>query len=193
MNAVIVGAMDGVSFDNVFDTLNEYQKVLFVEPIPYYFNLLERNSKKLLTRVYLENSPISDVVEEVELAYLDINALNRYEEFYKGCSSIMNNGKPINRYLKNIDEQDICIHKCQTITFDMLCEKWAIDKIDYLQIDCEGYDQRIVNSIDLEKYSVNKLKFETHYLDDNFINTFSNKWPQYTYEFIEGDIIYYKL
>jgi FkbM family methyltransferase len=190
MTAVIIGAMDGVSFDNVFNTLNDYQKVLFVEPIPYYYDLLELNTKRLIPEVYLENSPISDVVEDIELAYLSIESFDKYEQFYKGCSSVIENNEPINRYLKGIDKEDISIYKCKTITFEMLCNKWGITKIDYLQIDCEGYDERIVNSIDLNKYNINKLKFEVHYLDSDFINTFSNKWPQYTYEFIEGDIIY---
>lgn len=193
MTAIIIGAMDGISFDNVFHTLDKYKKVLFVEPIPYYFDLLKLNSQRLTPEVCFENSAISDIVEDVELAYLNISNIEKYEQFYKGCSSIVENGQPINRYLRKIDTNDLSIHKCSTITFDMLCEKWDISEIDYLQIDCEGYDQRIVNSIDLDKFSINKLKFETHYLSDDFINIFSNKWPNYSYEYIEGDIIYSKL
>ena len=193
MNAVIIGAMDGVSFDDIFDTLNNYKKVLFVEPVPHYFNLLKLNAHRLNTEVCFENSPISDKHENIELAYLDINSLNNYEYFYKGCSSVIENGEPINKYLKKVDNKDLVILSCKSLTFNDLCEKWGIEEIEYLQIDCEGYDQRIVNSIDLEKYNIKKLKFETHYLDSDFISIFSNKWPNYKYELIEADIIYYKL
>lgn len=192
MTAIIIGAMDGTSFDNVFDTLNDYKKVIFVEPIPFYNNLLQINSQNLKCEVLFEKSAISNIEEDIEMAYLDINEINKYSSFYQGCSSVIENGKPINRYLKKLDK-DIIKHLCKAITFDMLCDKWGIKEIDYLQIDCEGYDQRIVDSIDLDKYNIKKLKFETHYLDNNFIELFSNKWNNYKYEFIEGDVIFNKL
>jgi len=192
MTAIIIGAMDGTSFDNVFDKLNDYKKVLFVEPIPFYNKLLKLNSQKLKCEVLFEDSPISNIQEDVEIAYLDINAINNYESFYQGCSSVIKYGEPINIYLKKLDK-DIIRHSCKTITFDMLCDKWGIKEVDYLQIDTEGYDQRIVDSIDLDKYNIKKLKFETHYLNNDFIELFSNKWNNYKYKFIEGDVIFNKL
>ena len=47
-NYVIIGAMDGVSHDNIFDRLKdetEYQ-AYFIEPVPYYFEKLKENIKQ---------------------------------------------------------------------------------------------------------------------------------------------------
>ena len=62
-----------------------------------------------------------------------------------------------------------------------------------MQIDCEGYDARIVNTIDLNKYNIQTLKFEIHYLEDNFIDDFAKKWPNYKHEIVEGDVIFTKI
>ena len=183
---IIIGAMDGVSFDNIFDKLTKDDVALFVEPIPHQFNKLMKNVEKLSCKVFLENCVISDRVEDIIMAYLPDEQLT--EEFLGGCSSVVKFGIPINRYLSKID--NLSYHETKSVTFDMLCDKYGFTDVDYVQVDCEGYDQVIVDSIDLEKYSIKKLKFETHYLTKDFIEYFSNKWKSYKPTIIEADIIY---
>ena len=67
---IIIGAMDGVSFDNIFDKLTENDTALFVEPLPHQFKRLSENVKKLSCKVLLENLPISDKTEDVNIAYI---------------------------------------------------------------------------------------------------------------------------
>lgn len=194
MTYIIIGAFDGISFDDVFQKFNKDDKIIFVEPIPYYFKILKFNCSKLLeNECYFENIAISDKNEKLKMAYLDIEKINNYALFYQGCSSIIDNNQPINRYLKDVNNNDLKIIDVNAITFDELCQKYNIDKVDYLQIDCEGYDQKIVSNIDLDKYKIEILKFETHYLDSDFIYNFSKKWNNYKYQIIEGDIIFNKL
>jgi FkbM family methyltransferase len=187
---VIIGAMDGVSYDDIFDRLSEDDVALFVEPIPYQFELLKENVKKLSCQVLLDNSAISDRVEDVVIAYVPQKHLNQCEDFYRGCSSVVKFGTPLNRYLADFDEAYLEYHHTKTITFDMLCDKWGLDKVDYVQVDCEGYDQKIVDSIDLIKYKINILKFEIHYTSIQFIEYFSQKWPKYKPTIKEADILY---
>jgi len=187
---IIIGAMDGVSYDNIFDKLTENDVALFVEPIPHQFEKLKENVKKLSCKVILDNSVISDKIEDVVMAYVPEENKQHFEDFYRGCSSVIKFGKPLNRYLAKADESYLSYYQCKTITFDMLCEKYGFDQVDYVQVDCEGYDQKIVENIDLIKYKINTIKFEIHYIDNDFIEYFSNKWPQYKSQIIGADIIY---
>tara|TARA_B100001057_G_scaffold494043_1_gene589790 strand:+ start:1831 stop:2085 length:255 start_codon:yes stop_codon:yes gene_type:complete len=49
-----------------------------------------------------------------------------------------------------------------------LIKKYNIAEIEYLFIDTEGYDYKIIKSIDLNKIKINKIKFEYKHLDDTF-------------------------
>lgn len=193
MRNIIIGAFDGISFDDIFYKLQENDEVVFVEPIPHYFKLLKLNSRKLASKCHFENCAISDKNEQLEMAYIDENFVNDYAAFYKGCSSVVIDGEPLNRYLQKADHLHLNKIKVKAITFDELCQKYGFDFVDYVQIDCEGFDEKIISSIDLNKYNINKVKFETHYLSKNFISDFSAKWSEYRYEITEGDVIFTKL
>lgn len=175
--------MDGVSFDNIFDKLTKDDVVLFVEPIPHQFKKLQKNVEKLSCKVFLENSVISDRIEDIVMAYLP-NA----QDYLAGCSSVVKFGTPLNRYLAKIDE--LSYHEAKSITFDMLCDKYAFDEVDYVQVDCEGYDQVIVDSIDINKYKIKQLKFETHYVYNEFLQYFIQKTKPNNVIKLEADIIY---
>lgn len=47
MNCIIIGAFDGISFDNVFERLTKNDKVIFVEPVPHYYSILKDNASSL--------------------------------------------------------------------------------------------------------------------------------------------------
>ena len=186
MNYIIIGAMDGVSFDNIFDKLTKDDVALFVEPIPHQFKKLQKNVEKLSCKVFLENSVVSDRIEDIVMAYLPDENLS--EDFLGGCSSVVKFGTPLNRYLAKIDE--LSYHEAKSVTFDMLCEKYGFDEVDYVQVDCEGYDQVIVDSIDIDKYKIKQLKFELHYIGNEFLEYFKEKTKPSNIINLEADIIY---
>jgi hypothetical protein len=72
----------------------------------------------------------------------------------------------------------------------MLCEKYGFDEVDYVQVDCEGYDQVIVDSIDINKYKIKQLKFELHYIGNEFLEYFKEKTKPSNVIKLEADIIY---
>jgi FkbM family methyltransferase len=183
MNYIIIGAMDGVSFDNIFDKLTKDDIALFVEPIPHQFKKLQENVDILPCKVYLENSVVSNKIEDIVMAYLPND-----ETFLAGCSSVVKFGTPLNRYLAEID--NLSYYETKSVTFDMLCEKYAFDEVDYVQVDCEGYDQVIVDSIDINKYKIKQLKFETHYVNNEFLEYYKQKTNPINTINLEADIIY---
>ena len=54
-------------------------------------------------------------------------------------------------------------------TFDDLIQKYSIKSIDKLQIDVEGAEYKIMNSINFQKIEINKILFESKHFDGTFI------------------------
>lgn len=189
-NYVIIGAMDGISHDNIFDRLKsetDYQ-AYFIEPIPYYFDKLKQNIKQL-SNARASNFFISNTDDSVEMAYVKPEWISKDSSFLDGCSSLVENGVPLNRYLKELPKNIIETILISAITFDQYCKWYDIKDIHYLQIDTEGCDERILNTIDLNKYKVKELKFENHYISDTFYTELLIKYPQYNGEIVGADII----
>jgi FkbM family methyltransferase len=189
-NYVIIGAMDGISHDNIFDRLkdeSDYQ-AYFIEPIPHYFNKLKENLKQL-SNAKASNFFISDSDDSVEMAYVKPEWIAKDSSFLDGCSSLVENGEPLNRYLKELPKTIIETIRIAAITFDQYCNWFDIKDIHYLQIDTEGCDERILNTIDLDKYKIKELKFENHYISDNFYTDLLIKYPHYKGEIVGADII----
>lgn len=76
----------------------------------------------------------------------------------------------------------------KSITFDSIVDLYDLKSIDYLQIDAEGYDAKIVYGIDFNKINIAKLEFEHCHIhpdtlkevvkkliDANFILNWKNK------------------
>jgi FkbM family methyltransferase len=189
-NYVIIGAMDGISHDNIFDRLkdeSDYQ-AYFIEPIPHYFNKLKENLKQL-SNAKASNFFISDSDDSVEMAYVKPEWIAKDSSFLDGCSSLVENGEPLNRYLKELPKSIIETIRIAAITFDQYCNWFDIKDIHYLQIDTEGCDERILNTIDLDKYKIKELKFENHYISDNFYTDLLIKYPHYKGDIVGADII----
>ena len=65
------------------------------------------------------------------------------------------------------DNNNMIELKCKTIKFSTLCKLYNITKIDYLQIDTEGYDSEIISSIDLNSIDVKIIRYEKWPFDEN--------------------------
>jgi FkbM family methyltransferase len=189
-NYIIVGAMDGISHDNIFDRLKQETdyKAYFIEPIPYYFEKLKENIKQLDNAVAY-NLFISDNDVSVKMAYVKPEWISKDSSFLDGCSSMVENGEPLNRYLKELPKSILSTILVSAMTFDQFCQWYDIKDIHYLQIDTEGCDERILKTIDLNKYKVKELKFENHYISDTFYTELLIKYPNYKGEIVGADII----
>lgn len=189
-NYIIIGAMDGISHDNIFDRLKEETdyKAYFVEPIPYYFSRLKENIKQLDNAV-ANNLFISDKEDSIEMVYVKPECIDRNSSFLDGCSSMVENGEPLNRYLKELPKSILNKIYVNVVTFEMFCEWYDIKDIHYLQIDTEGCDERILKTIDLNKYKIKELKFENHYISDTFYTELLKQYPNYKGQIVGADII----
>ena len=65
----------------------------------------------------------------------------------------------------DIDIEEIDV---QYLTFSNLMEKYSVSSIDLLQIDVEGAEFQILNSINFEKIEIKKIIFEYKHFDGTF-------------------------
>jgi FkbM family methyltransferase len=176
---LVIGAMDGISHDRVFDFLankTDYTAI-FVEPVEYYFNELKKNAiEKLKGDLHFENVAISDKNEVLEMAAVKPECISKYQQWYDGCSCVKDGENYLNMFINQIEnKEDLQIFKVQALTVHEILNKYNLNKLDYLQIDTEGFDRRIVNSIDFDLLDINVLRFELYYLGAGFYQEFSDR------------------
>ena len=67
-----------------------------------------------------------------------------------------------------IEDDDSEKIEIEFITFDDLIHKYSIKLIDKLQIDIEGAEFKVMNSIDYDKIRINQIFFESKHFDGTF-------------------------
>ena len=166
---VVIGAHFGVWLNEKI-TKHRDNNILLVEPVPYNYAVLKNK--------FSENKNVS----------ICINAIfseNKKKDFYYVKeSSITKLGKHWASGIGSFDKQHILNHKTKRfqitendiekseiefITFDNLVDKYQIKSIDDLQIDVEGAEFEILNSIDFKKIKINSIQFESKHFDGTFL------------------------
>jgi len=189
---LIIGAFDGVSHDDVIDVINqknnnENAKIIFVEPIPEYFERLKNNLNRINSpqdKIFLENSCIGDSNGDVDMVYFDPNYTGNKPWYIEGCACVIENGIPLNMHIREeIPQEGLITITTKTNTVKDILDKYEFNKIDYIQIDTEGFDQRIVESIDISSLGCKYLKFEAFYCSEEFINKMKDEAEKLGYFF----------
>jgi len=163
-----VGSNDGVSGDTLNKLIKEniLWQVLFVEPIPDLFEKLKQNygSSK---RFKFENAGINEDGSQQkfykigEAAFKEIPALS---ENYKQIGSFSRahveklSTAEIRKFIEEVDVNCMSLGK--------LLENHAIESLDLIQIDAEGYDWKILSQLDLGKYRPEMIIFESKNLKE---------------------------
>lgn len=158
---VQIGANDGLSDDPINHFINKYNwSGILVEPLKDLMEKLKRtysNSPNLI----FENSAISP---DKELNYIkrvnpaaDLKKIDT--ELIQGLATLTPNKNILDKdkstsifgkKISNLIQENIIEEKVNVISFSELIEKYKIKEIDLLQIDVEGYDFTIINSIDFQ-------------------------------------------
>tara|TARA_B100000282_G_scaffold296704_1_gene279631 strand:- start:1974 stop:2531 length:558 start_codon:yes stop_codon:yes gene_type:complete len=152
-----------------FDTLEKLAQNgwngVMVEPVKEYMDKLPK-----FDNVYYENIAISDIKEDVEIHYINPNEITQEDdEWMKGISSINGSSGPLH-FNNHIDRFKNCIKtSVKTMTLNELCEKYNVTEVDFLKIDTEGHDFRVLKTIDLNKINVKMIKIEHKHLSSQTI------------------------
>jgi FkbM family methyltransferase len=160
---VQIGANDGIKNDPLYHRILKFGwKGILVEPDMDNFKKLKENYSQLKGLIF-ENAGIAP--EKSEMPFYKIKDITDQEPgWYDQVGSFDKN-----TFLKNISfgkglEHRIISESLPVIAFDELLEKNHFGTPDLLHLDTEGFDYRILRSIDFEKYHIRMILFESEWM-----------------------------
>ena len=163
---VVIGAHSGVWLTTLLEE-HENENILLVEPVPYNIKLLRENTSKY-KNIKIETSAISSKVGGKKFYYVKSesikNLINNAGIGSFDKQHILNHK---NKRFK-VESSDIEEIEIQYLTFEDLVGKYSIMSIDMLQIDVEGAEFEILDSIDFEKILIKKIIFLFKHFDGTF-------------------------
>jgi len=165
---VVIGAHFGVWLEK---KINEHKKdnILLVEPVPYNFKVLKEkflNNKNILictNAIFSEN-------KTKDFYFVKENSISKLGKHWASGIGSFDKQHILNHKSKRfqISENDIDKIEIKFLTFDDLVKNYEINSIDNLQIDVEGAEFEILNSIDFNKIKIRSIQFESKHFDGTF-------------------------
>ena len=166
---VVIGAHSGLFLK---DLVSEYQdqNILLVEPVPYNYEILNSEYKDN-PKITICKNAIIDKSKKDFFYYVKKESITKLGKHWASQIGSFDKNHILNHKNKRFDikEDDIETIQIEFITFDDLIQKYSIKSIDKLQIDVEGAEYKIMNSINFQKIEINKILFESKHFDGTFI------------------------
>jgi FkbM family methyltransferase len=160
---VSIGANDGRKNDPVAEFIRRYGWTgIMVEPLVANFQRLQDNYADI-PNISFEQVGISDTAGD-SVFYCLGDIRSEEPDWYDQVGSFHRE-----TFLNNIAVEPSLLHRevrevIRTVTFDMLMQQYRMTSVDLLMIDAEGYDGRILSSIDLDRYHPLVVVFEQEWL-----------------------------
>jgi FkbM family methyltransferase len=164
---VEIGANDGEQHDHLrpFILEREWTGVM-VEPVPYVFERLRRNYAGV-ERVALENAAVGERDGELPFFYL-VDAPEeeraRLPDWYDGIGSFSREAVLTHAAQIPDVEERLVSALVPTLTFQSLCERNGLERVDLLVIDTEGHDFEVLKGVDLERWRPQLVVYEHYHL-----------------------------
>ncbi len=177
---VVIGAHFGVWLKDEISKILD-KNILLVEPVPYNYKILQKeysnsqNIKICTNAIYDEN-------KKEKFYYVKENSVGKLGKHWASGIGSFDKQHILNHRSKRfkVEDKDIEIIDVDFITFNNLIEKYSIKSINKLQVDVEGAEYKILNSIDFSKIEIKKIIFESKHFDGTFkegekLKEFKNK------------------
>ena len=189
---VVIGAHSGVWLKSLFEKYQN-QNILLVEPVPYNVTLLKENTAKY-KNISIETSAVSEKNQIKKFYYVKPDAVKKLGKHWASGIGSFDKQHILNHKNKRfaVSDPDIKEVDIQYLTFSDLIEKYSISSINLLQIDVEGAEFEILNSIDFEKIEIKKIIFEFKHFDGTFkegpkLKSIKEKLIKFNYQLKEID------
>ena len=166
---VVIGAHFGVWLESEI-TKYKNQNILLVEPVPYNYEILDLEYKDDPKIIICKNA-IIDKSKKDFFYYVKKESITKLGKHWASQIGSFDKNHILNHKNKRFDikEDDIETIQIEFITFGDLIQKYSIKSIDKLQIDVEGAEYKIMNSINFQKIEINKILFESKHFDGTFV------------------------
>ena len=165
---VVIGAHSGIHIKNLISEYANY-KILLVEPVPYNYQILE-NDYKNNENIFISRNAIFDEAKKDNFYHVKKESVKKLGKHWASQIGSFDKNHILNHKNKRFDikDDDIQITEVEFITFQDLVKKYSINSINKLQIDVEGAEYKIMNSIDYNKIKIKNIFFESKHFDGTF-------------------------
>jgi FkbM family methyltransferase len=156
-NFIQVGANDGISFDFLYDfVISRQSSGLVIEPVMEYFQELLVNYKDY-PDIKKINKAVHSSAKIKEIYKIKESKKQKYPEWVKGIASF----DPHHHKKTHISKKDMDVEIVSADTLmNIMSDNNMTKRIDYVQIDTEGYDYEILKMLDLYIIKPQMIKFE---------------------------------
>jgi len=160
-----IGAHDGITGDPIHDYIIKYEwKGILVEPVHYLFRKLQ-STYDGFNGLFFENVAISEQSGKKTFYRINANNVPKMPHWYDQLGSFKKDVVEKHRnVIPNFDELLIS-EEINCITIVDLFRKYNVTKIDYLQIDTEGYDAEIIKQLPFEILKPAMILYEHKHLE----------------------------
>jgi FkbM family methyltransferase len=160
-----IGSNDGEQLDPLrYSILHYHWRGIMVEPVPYVFERLVRNYGSV-PGVALENVAIADRDGSMPFYHLRQAAPGeKLPRLYDALGSFRREVVLKHEHLIPGIRDRVITTQVATLRFDSLVRKHAVEKIDLLHVDTEGYDFEVLKTVDFERWSIPMLIYESEHL-----------------------------
>ena len=165
---VVIGAHSGIWLTSLLEKYKE-QSILLVEPVPHNIQELKENISKYKD-IKIETSAVSSKNEVKKFYFVKPESVKKLGKHWASGIGSFDKQHILNHKNKRfkVENSDIEEIEIQYLTFTDLVNKYLITSIEMLQIDVEGAEYQILNSIDFTKISIQKIIFEFKHFDGTF-------------------------
>ena len=167
VNFIQVGSSNGVSADPINKIIMSHDwHGILVEPVKYIFEELKKNYSLIKDRLIFENSAISNTNGKLKFYRLKKSENPNLPYWYEQLGSF--NKEVVIKHKDAIPGFDELFFEdsVNAITFKDLISKHNIKKVDFIEIDTEGYDFEILKMIPFSDLKVDFIMFENRHLSD---------------------------
>ena len=163
---VVIGAMDGISFDEFHSHVRTYRwSGLLVEPIPEQFRRLVSNYTAIGCSPdnRYENSAIAEHDGTIQMLTIRQEAVDggKVHECFGGMSAIY---PPRNGLGSEADAETVRRYgeliEVPCVTLQTLLERHCVETFDMLCIDAEGWDFKILRQLDFSRWRPKLIRIE---------------------------------
>lgn len=173
MNIVQIGT--NKAYDNMSSIVYKYLpedicKLIMVEPFSSHNLSIKECYKKYANKLYIENIIITPDIkhkttEHIWYHELDATHGNAYE-----LASL--NKEHASHIRSNYYTKDMKSLEIECLTINELFEKYGLYNIDILYIDTEGFDDKLIYSINFNKFLIKQIFYENLHIDANKLREF---------------------
>ncbi len=137
--------------------------------MPHNIDALKENTLKF-KNVIIEPIAISSKKENTKFYFVKADSINKLGKHWASGIGSFNKQHILNHKTKRfkIEEIDIESIEVQSLSFSDLVEKHEISSINRLQIDVEGSEYEILNSINFDQVNIDTIIFESKHFDGTF-------------------------